>query len=691
MEALRKPLVQVLLLLAAGLVVYSNGFQAPFFIDANFITENPLVRDITLPVENLRTLNLDIYSHARHRFVAFLTFALNYQLHGFSVFGYHALNICLHLLSALLVYGFTATLLATPFLEKSVLAPRRLAIAFFTALVFTVHPLMTEPVNWIWQRVALLAAFFYLAACTAYLRARLAASRGKRAGWYLLALAATLLAMKSKQNSFTIPVMIGLLEWIFFQGSWKKRLWRLAPFAATLVVIPATYLAMGFSPAESTAGVLDPTGAAMPRWSYLLTQFTVLLSYLRRVFWPYPLPFYESYPVYHTLLSAPVFFSFLGVMALFTGGILLVTRAKGARPEWLPAGFGLLWFFVANAVESSLVPFSVVIANYRAYLPAVGIFLALASACGLLVANWNESKQRLGVAGAFLLLLLLALLSHNRNAIWQTEIGLAMDAVRHSPGSPQAHLTLGLAYTKAGMTDEAGKAYDTAFQLDRETSSSQNPVAAPQPVKSAIPLLLRALSDDDAESFYNLAVAYYQSGETGRSLNMLGKALAIDAAHPSAHYYAGLIHHEQGRYDLAIREYAAAVKNDPTLFAARTNLGAVYAQLGRYDEAVEELGLALAIAPSHAEAHRFLGLIYQDTGRLDEAEVHLQEATRLQPDSAMARNNLGEIRAQRGMLKEAALDFMAALRLDPNFTAAKLNLERVSGSAGGRQPGGMNP
>jgi len=676
----------VLLILIAGLLVYSNTFQVPFFIDANYITENPFVRDIHFPVEQLKNLNLDFYSHTNHRYVPFLTFALNYRLHGFDVLGYHVVNIFFHLMTALTLYAFVVLTFSTPLLAESRLKNQRFFLAFFTALIFTVHPLMTEAVNWIWQRAAVMAAFFYLASLAAYVRARLEKKRGwLRSSFYLLSILAVILGMKSKQNVFTVPIMIVLYEFVFFRDSLKPRIMRLMPYLLTLFIIPYAYLfSMGFSYAGFTKGYINPTGMEVTRLEYLFTQFTVLVSYLRRIFLPFDIPFYEAYPIVGSFFRMPVLLSFFFVAALFALSLYLIMRFKTRQPDLVLVGFGILWFFVTNAVESSIVPFTVVIANYRAYLPAIGIILSMVTTVCLITAQVSMMGRRAAFGCSLVLILFLAYTCYGRNAIWRTEITLSRDAVQHSPDSPQAHLMFGLAYKRAGMVAEAREEYEIAYRLDEERMAAQPRAETDNSAAGGIALLKRSLRPGDGDSYYRLAVAYYRAGQYQDSLEALQKAIEFAPDHSGAHYYSGLIHHEQGHYDQAIREYGETLKFEPDFVPARTNLGGVYAQLGRYEKGIAELQSALHIQPNYAEAHKYLGLIYQDLGRFEDALAPLLEAVRINPEYAEAHNSLGEVYAQLGKTREAVQAFRTALRLNPKLVMAQRNLQRLQEVPGGQ-------
>jgi protein O-mannosyl-transferase len=158
-----------------GILAYSNTLDVPFqFDEFHYIQNNPYVNDPGFRLESLKTAvedrpltadeirNNELYRFIKQRYVVFVTYALNYRLHGAQVAGYHVVNIALHLLTALLVYLFTLSCFRTPVLQKSLLAGQSGTIAFLAGLLFISHPLQTEAVTYLAQRYTIMAALFSL-------------------------------------------------------------------------------------------------------------------------------------------------------------------------------------------------------------------------------------------------------------------------------------------------------------------------------------------------------------------------------------------------------------------------------------------------------------------------------------------------------------------------------------------------
>src|SRR5208282_523656 len=142
---------------------------------------------------------------------------------GLSVASYHIVNNAIHIANTILVYLLVLLTFKTPFMESSPLKQQAAPIAFFSALLFAAHPLETGAVTYVMQRFASLMALFYLLSLVAYIKARLIAQeRWKSGSLYIISIVSAILAMKTKENAFTLPFVIALYEFCFFNGNIKK-------------------------------------------------------------------------------------------------------------------------------------------------------------------------------------------------------------------------------------------------------------------------------------------------------------------------------------------------------------------------------------------------------------------------------------------------------------------------------------
>ncbi len=315
-----RSLAVLLLLSLLAALIYSSTFSIPFhFDDADNIVQNPQIKDLA-----------NFFDLSGSRYVGFLSFALNYSVGGLQVFGYHLVNLIIHIANGFLVYSlvlllFKAESQHSPLMAHDSQPTTASWIALAAALLFVAHPIQTQAVTYIVQRFASLVTLFYLLTVVCYLKWRLASSETRsRILWYGGAVLSTVLAMKTKENSFTLPFMILLLEGVFFQSSTRKRWLALLPFLLTLPIIPLSHSgAMG----EGEAGFAQET-AEISGSDYLFTQFRVIVTYIRLLFLPIQQNLDYDYPIYHSILEPAVLLSFLFLLSIFILSLFVIFHSR---------------------------------------------------------------------------------------------------------------------------------------------------------------------------------------------------------------------------------------------------------------------------------------------------------------------------------------------------------------------------
>ncbi len=653
---IEKPLFHFVCILLFGLLGYSNTFYAPFFFDdSTNIFWNPIVKDL----DNF-LLSTEAYRYNPRRFIGYLSFALNYKLGGNGAFGYHAVNLCIHVINALFVYLLVTLTVRTPFftdpLSNSQEKNQQFAryAAFFAGLLFVSHPLATQSVTYIVQRFTSLATLFYLLSLVCYIQARLTLCRTRlnmSAGiFFALSFLAAILGMKTKEITFTLPFVFLLYEFSFFGGAFKKKLLFLLPLLLLLAVIPLSVVNMDRSPGELLTEIDAGTrlDTVLPRWDYLLTQLRVIVTYIRLIFLPINQNLDYDYPLAHSLVSLGVFSSFLLIASLIGAGLYFYRLSRADLSFLRLTGFGILWFFITLSVESSIIPIADVIFEHRTYLSSVGAFVAIASCFTLAFCTSVSGKKRACVV-MFVLALLLSGATFARNRVWQSEISMWEDVVRKSPGKARAHNNLGAAYLAKGSTEKATSEFEAALAIDHGNS----------------------------ESYSNLAMAYSAKGQKQEALIFFEKAVEADRSNGLALSNLGSLYEERGELEKAKENYFAAVKVKPALFLARKNLGGVYLKLGELDSAVRELKRAMELNPDSAGVIYNLGIAFLQKENIDEAIIYLEKAVALQADYSEAHNNLGVAYIRKGNPARALMHFRTAVEQDPANVTARNNFNKV--------------
>lgn len=654
------PWMQLAIVLLVGLLAYSNTFHAPFVIDdEGSITENPVIK-------NLATFLFDGtgYRYNPRRFIGYLTFALNYSAGGLDVTGYHIFNTAVHLANGALVFLVVRLTQQTPLFKNAQEAERPARgvspgtwAPLVAALLFVAHPIQTQAVTYVVQRFASLATLFYLASLTCYIAARLrqeagAGSGGRTVLWYLAALLCALLAMKTKEIAFTLPLVVALYELSFFGAHLRKRLLFLLPLAATMLIVPLGLMHSG-RPLGELLGEMDRLAretTSISRGDYLLTQFSVIVTYLRLMLVPVGQNLDYDYPVFHTLFAPRVFFSLL-LLALLAGAGGYLYRRSAREPRLRLAGFGIFWFFITLSVESSVIPIRDVIFEHRAYLPSVGIFCTVAVLLAPLLARL---APRVAAAAVGVLVLALAVTTWQRNLVWGSAVSLWQDCALKAPGKARPHNNLAIALLAAGRNDEAATELKTALKLDpKNVEALRNLGAAYEKtggVEQAIIQYQAALQENPENKYahYNLAVAYGKQGKTDEALAELQLALKVDPEYPDAHNNLGVLYANQGRMKEAIEEFGLAVKYDPRSAEGHKNLGFALGMNGRQEEGIAQLRTAADLQPGNPEIYNSMGIIYANVGRFKEAASQFEKAVQLGPQEQKYLDNLYHAKAQGG-------------------------------------------
>jgi tetratricopeptide (TPR) repeat protein len=661
---LQKPILHILLIAIVGLLAYSNTFDVPFnFDDIGGIAKNPIIKDLNYFVEPSRVKGLiidgrDIYKALKARYIGFLTLGLNYSVHGLEVTGYHVVNLAIHIINALLVYYLVVLTFRTSALRRSSLRERSSFIAVLSALLFVSHPIQTQAVTYIAQRLTSLATLFYLLSFVMYIKTRapeterntesLKRKNKIRPVFYcLISIGSAVLAMKTKEIAFTLPVIIAIYDFIFLKGRMKRRILYLIPLLLTMLIIPISLIDFDKPIGEVIADISDETQyqKSISRSEYFYTQIRVIVTYIRLLFLPINQNLDYDYPIYHSLFDPEVFLSLIFLLSVFGLGVYIMYRYRNTIAHTRLMAFGIFWFFVTQAVESSIVLH--VIFEHRVYLPSVGFFLASVTGLAMLVERINSKVTvRVIIAGVITAVLMLGGTTYGRNKVWQNEITLWEDVVMKSPKKARPHNNLGYAYAEQNRLDEAISELKIALQFKPDFADAYhnlgNTYAKQSRLNDAISAYKAVLRfrHSYVEAYIGLGVVYVKQNRLDEAISAYKTVLRFNPDHFGVYYNLGNTYLKQNRLDEAISAYKTVLRFNPYDVGAYNNLGAVYAKQNRLDEAISEFKTALQFKPDHADAYNNLGVVYVKQNRLDKAISEFKTALQFKPDHAEARENL---------------------------------------------------
>lgn len=570
----------------AVVALYAHTLHVTWYLDdVSSIVENPLIRD-------LKACFLRLFSY---RGVAIFSFALNYRLGGLSLPGYHVVNIAIHLLASCLV-----------FLLLKRVVPGRRHLAFLGSLVFVSHPLQTQAVTYVVQRMASLSALFFLLSLYLFVRARESLASGGtfaapvHLAFYLGSLGAGVLAVFTKENTAVLPLALLLFARFFLPGStaWKPLLKYLAPhllvcglalgWLFAIKLLPS--LLAGESLADSVGTKLLVSSRHNSPLYYFVTELSVLWAYIRMLFLPFGQALDHNYPIVETLVS-------LKNVAALTGLAGLGCLAFFLRKQRPLLSCGIAWFFLTLAIESSFLPLDPLF-EHRLYLPMFGFVLVMMDLTPLL----PESRTR--AIALMVVVIALAPMTWRRNNLWNDQIAFYNDNLEKTPTSERVMSTLAKYYIDKGRHREA------------ET------------------LLLKALKiNPGSENIY---------------VNLLK------------------IYEEEGRSNEAYMIIKTGLEFFPESYLLNAGLGLVYYKGGDYDKAIAYTLKSIEYNPHFALGYANIGRILFRQNRLSEAETYFMKSITVFPDNPTVHNDLAFVFFQQNRLREALDEYLSAQRIDSN-------------------------
>ena len=600
-------------LVIVGFAIYWNSTTAPFaFDDDHAIVVNEQIRHLSTslaPTEQGSPL--------AGRPLVSLTFAINYALGGLNVRGYRLVNISIHVINALLLFAIVAGSL-TRAARFNDLQVRDVAnagnLAFAVALIWMVHPLVTEPVDYISQRTELMMAMFFLGTLYFAQRARGGSERTRpplpknSSAWLGSSVACCALGMACKETMVVAPVVVLLYDRTFTFGSFREALrgrgWYYAALCATWLVLVAL---LWSSPRGDSAGF---AGASVSPWTYLLNQSEMIVRYLRLAFWPRGFVLDYGEPLHVTFADVAPYA--IAVATLLAATIIALVRNP-------PLGFLGAWFFLTLAPTSSILPISTEVgAERRMYLPLMAVVvLVICSAARTFKVREGrladlKGPPRVWWASCLLIGGLLSWGTIERNSEYLSGLTLWQTVLDRWPPHARAHRNLAAELKLANRPDE-------------EIVHLRAAVKDLPGIRNVLGLELLAL----------------------------------------------------GRNAEAADELRTYVRDYPRDADAWANLGNAFSALGRNDEALQAFQRAIAIDPNNGLSQRNLALQFLQQNDFDNAVSHAREAARLTPNDPAAHNLLGLALIGQQKIDEAIAEFRASLALQPGNNDAAGYLERT--------------
>jgi len=586
------------LIIVVALAVYATSFSGVFVFDDQYsVIENRTIRTLW-PLWNPLWPEMKTGVPVDGRPILNLSFAINYAFGGVNIFGYHLVNLGIHIGCGLVLFGCAWRTLRT-----SRLAPLAGNLARPLALVITLlwvaHPLQTESVTYISQRAESLAGLFYLLTLYCFIRGTAAQCP---VAWQVCAVLAALMGMASKETVVSAPLIVFLYDRTFvagtFREAWRRRWKFYLALASTWLLLAWLMLSSGSR--GGTAGF----GVETSSWEYALTQCHAVVLYLRLVFWPYPL--IVDYG--DSLIVSP-----WQVLPQATILIFLVGGTVFALWRWPAVGFAACWFFFLLAPTSSVVPVvTQTIAEHRMYLALVGVIS--------LVVLWSYGqfgRRNLKVFFTTMgvLILIFGFLTARRNLDYRSSQSIWADVLKKLPDNARALNNFGITLLKDQRLAEAEAIFQKTLKV----------------------------RPDFAPALNNLGLTYGKMGNRQKEIDCYAEVIKKTPQYTISRKNLGCAFADEGRLTEALEQFRVALLYKPDYADVLIQNGVVLGRLGRVNEALAQFESAVNIVPRFAPAYYNLGLSYERLGSIKKAVDCYRKAINLDPEYSEPLNNLANV------------------------------------------------
>ena len=677
----------ILLLVLSSTGIYFNSLKGSFHFDDVPLISSPWI-------ESLDSFNRFVkITSFENRPVLLWTYAFNNSLGKNKEFGFHLVNLMLHIGVTLLI--FFSVLKTSSFFRSSNESEKNFheikiskniwAFPFITALIFSLHPLNTDSVSYISSRSSVLATFFYLLSLYIFLNLfRPRREKGNLKNRMILiplVLLGMYMSLASKLIAATLPLLMAFWYSIFIfsrnnlQGLWKKN-WSYLLFF--LFSISALFL-LGDSWLYNTK---DQGLELYGRWPYLFAQIKIIVFYYFKLFLlPFNLsvdsgmPFSSFYDDPYIILASLIIF-----------GVVVITIKS--RNAWLLVGTA--WFFITLAPTSSFIPLNDLAVEHRTYLPmSLGLCMIVGQGVSRL-----QPFYRVGILT--ILIIALGMTTVTRNGDWINEVSLWRDVIKKNPASSRAHNNLGKAYFEKGDLELATYHFKKSianipkFVEDKFNLKKTNGFLVrkkPSTIFNFNNQNLR-IAAELVEPHYNLASVYLDQGKIDLAEKEYLKTLALRPKHISAKIGLGSVYNQKGLFEKAEKFYNQAITDNKSqggnspLPIAHLNLGEVFGKTARIPKAIKEWELAIQQDPSLLPAQFNLGIAFMMQGKLDNAENYFLKCLELNGRFEPALFNLALVKQKQFHWQESNKifnNYIAVAGLSPSvltnigFNYLKLN------------------
>ncbi|MDH3627000.1 MAG: tetratricopeptide repeat protein [Acidobacteriota bacterium] len=633
------------LLATVLLVAYSNHFNNGFrFDDTHTIVSNGYIADIrNIPsFFTDATTSSSLPANRAYRPVSTMLNAIDYRLgNGLDPFYFHLSMFSCYVVQLLLMFVMFRTIFdhCRPHRHNPWLA-------LFGTGFYGLHAANAETLNYIGARTDSFSTLCIVASLVLYQN-----RWARRFHLYLLTMVVGIL---TKQTGVMFAPLLFLYILFFEEGTLEDSGHRVGAWArigrALRKSAPAFVLALAlfaFNQAYMTPETTVSSNQTVSRVDYAATQLYVMTHYLGNFAVPVRLSADPDFTVIEGFLDRRILLGFGAVLI-----VLWVAVSAMVRVKTRPIAYGILWFFVALAPTSSVVPLYQIANDHRTFFPYVGLAMAVSWGAGLVLGRYEStilSTRWLKPAIVALFCVVIAghaYGTHRRNDVWSSPEKLWLDVTLKSPRNGRGLMNYGLTQMRLGRYELALDHYQRALAFVPHYSYLH----------------------------INLGVVKSAMGKQEEAEQHFRNGLSHGRTNPEAYYFYARWLKEQRRFVEAKRHLEAGLALSPRHVKIQAMLSQVAARATQAAESdIESLARKAGEEPS-AQNYANLSLSYYQAGRYEESIEACRQALELNPRSVIAYNNMCSALVQLGEYDRAIESCETALEIDPDFGRAKANL-----------------
>lgn len=587
-----------LVLVLPTLLAYSNSFHVPFYLDdIGSIANNPNFKDASLS---------SLFADYQMRVIGYYTLFLDFQINKLSVTGYHYSNLCIHVLNGLVVYFLVRKLCWLS--ELTVTSTVSNYVAVLAALVFLLHPLQTQSVTYIVQRLSSLVALFYLASVCCYIYARSLPTSTSKFVLSFGCLLFAVCAIFTKQNAVTLPLVLVFAEFIFF----NRNIARKVILAGLIALVSAGLLYFIFPSSLGTyvnkLDLLTRETRDITRLEYFLAQLPILWIYIGKFFWPVGLHLEYGKSIEDFGRSVSIIAGLAHILVI-SGALLL-------RKKLPLLAFGISFFYGAHFVESGIIPIRDLMFEHRTYLPNFGLVLVVLSVSSLVWKRLVKSgKAAPPLVFSVMILIVLSYMTYQRNEQWLDPQMFYENELVYSPNNLRVLHNYAEYSGRMGDLDKSealiGRMYEAADKYhDGKLDGNM--------VNTHVVLLMT-------------------KGQFKDAIRLAKKLLQQPLLHPRTRVHVlsniGTIYTTFGQYDRAEPYFSEAYSISGMTSKSLLAYAFVLLKNGKYQPALEVIDEIKRINPKNSKALQLENMIDEKSGSDGTADVKILEESKHQDSS----------------------------------------------------------